>query len=85
MEMTPDIALCLAILAAAVALFAWDRIAADVVALGVLLAIVGTNLISTEQAFAGFGSGTVMMILGLLIMTAGFSNTGIVDIVGRWC
>lgn len=84
MEMTPDIALCLAILAAAVALFAWDRIAADVVALGVLLAIVSTNLISTEQAFAGFGSGTVVMILGLFIMTAALSNTGIVEIVGRW-
>ena len=84
MQMTPDIALCLAILIAAVALFAWDRIAADVVALGVLLAVVSTNLISTEQAFAGFGSSTVMMILGLFIMTAALSNTGIVDIVGRY-
>ena len=84
MQMTPDIALCLAILIAAVALFAWDRIAADVVALGVLLAVVSTNLISTEQAFAGFGSGTVVMILGLFIMTAALSNTGIVDIVGRY-
>ncbi|MDO8352240.1 MAG: SLC13 family permease, partial [Aestuariivirga sp.] len=82
--MTPDIALCLAILIAAVALFAWDRIAADVVALGVLLAVVSTKLISTELAFAGFGSGTVVMILGLFIMTAALSNTGIVDIVGRY-
>ena len=83
MQMTPDIALCLAVLVAAVALFAWDRIPADVVALGVLLAVTGTNLVTAEQAFAGFGSGTVIMILGLFVMTAALSHTGIVDIVGR--
>ena len=81
--MTPDIALCLAILVIAVGLFAWDRIPADVVALGVLLAIVGGGLVSAEAAFAGFGSGTVIMILGFLIMTSALAHTGIVDSVGR--
>lgn len=81
--MTPQIMTCLAILAAAVALFSWDRIAADVVALGVMLAILATGLLTPEQAFAGFGSSTVMMILGFFIMTAALSHTGIVDSVGR--
>ena len=82
--MTVDIMLCLAILAVAVALFSWDRIPADVVALGVLLAVIGTGLIPAEDALAGFGSGTVLMILGLFIMTAALSHTGIVDTVGQW-
>ncbi|HXH04765.1 MAG TPA: SLC13 family permease [Candidatus Competibacteraceae bacterium] len=81
--MTPDIAICLGILAAAVALFAWDRIPADVVALGVMLALIASGLLTPEQAFAGFASDTVMMILGLLIMTASLSHTGVVEMAGR--
>lgn len=82
--MTPQIMICLAILVAAVALFSWDRIPADVVALGVMLAILATGLLTPEQAFAGFGSSTVIMILGFFIMTAALAHTGIVDTVGRW-
>ena len=82
--MTPDIAVCLAILAVAVLLFAWDRVAADVVALGVMLAVIATGLLPADQAFAGFSSDTVMMILGLLVMSAGLIQTGVVEIAGRY-
>jgi di/tricarboxylate transporter len=82
--MTAEIAICLAILAGAVLLFAWDRLPADVVALGVLLAVIATGLLPPGKAFAGFGSDTVMMILGLLIMTAGLVQTGVVDLAGRY-
>jgi di/tricarboxylate transporter len=84
MEITPQIAECLVVLGTAIVLFAWDRIPADVVALGVLLAVTALGLIPTDQAFAGFGSGTVIMILGFFIMTAALANTGIVDLVGRY-
>jgi di/tricarboxylate transporter len=82
--MTPEIAICLTILGAAVLLFAWDRVPADVVALGVMLAVIATGLLPTDKAFAGFGSDTVMMILGLLVMSAGLIQTGVVDIAGRY-
>jgi di/tricarboxylate transporter len=82
--MTPDIAICLTILAVAVLLFAWDRIPADVIALGVMLAVVATGLLPADKAFAGFSSDTVMMILGLLIMSAGLIQTGVVEITGRY-
>lgn len=81
--MTLEIALCLGILAAAIALFAWDRIPADVVALGVMLAVIATGLLPAHKAFAGFSSDTVMMILGLLVMSAGLIQTGVVGITGR--
>ena len=81
--MTPDIAICLAILALAVLLFAWDRVPADVVALGVMLAVIATGLLPADKAFAGFASDTVMMILGLLVMTAGLIQTGVVETAGR--
>jgi len=82
--MTPDIAICLAILTVSVALFAWDRVPADVVALGVMLAVIATGLLPADKAFAGFGSDTVMMILGLLVMSAGLLQTGVVEIAGRF-
>ena len=81
--MTPDIAICLTILAGAVLLFAWDRIPADVIALGVMLAVIATGLLPPDKAFAGFSSDTVMMILGLLVMSAGLIQTGVVEIAGR--
>jgi len=82
--MTPDIAICLSVLGVAVVLFAWDRVPADVVALGVMLAVIATGLLPVDKAFAGFGSDTVIMILGLLVMTAGLMQTGVVEIAGRY-
>ncbi|MFN2421895.1 MAG: SLC13 family permease [Gemmatimonadota bacterium] len=64
-------------------LFSFEWIPADVVALGIMLSIVLTGMLPPEKAFAGFGSDTVLMILGLLIMTAALLRTGVVDRAGR--
>ena len=81
--MTPDIAVLFAIVVVAVVLFAFERIPADVVGLGVMLSLVLTGILEPEAAFAGFGSETVMMILGLLVMTAALLRTGVVEMAGR--
>lgn len=81
--MTFEIALLLAILGLAVAMFALEWVPADVVALGTMLALTMTGLLSAKDAFAGFGSDTVLMILGLLILTAALWRTGVVDLSGR--
>jgi di/tricarboxylate transporter len=81
--MTVEIALLLAIVVAAAVLFAVEAVSADVVALGVLLALVTTRLVTPAQAFAGFGSDAVLMIFGLLVMSAALLRTGVVDVVGR--
>ena len=81
--MTPAILLLLVIIVLALILFSLERVPADVVALGVMLSLILTGLLPTERAFAGFGSDTVMMILGLLILTAALTRTGVVDIAGR--
>lgn len=82
--MTPEIAICLSILAVTVMLFAWDRLPAEVVAIGVMLAVIVTGLLPAEKAFAGFSSDTVMMIFGLLIMSAGLIQTGVVANAGSY-
>lgn len=81
--MTLPILLLLVILVIALILFSLDWVPADVTALGILLALIILGLVPLDQAFAGFGSDTVMLILGLLIMTAGLVRSGIVDAVGR--
>lgn len=81
--MTIEIGLLLAIIGVALVLFSFEWVPADVAALGILLALILTGLLPAQQAFAGFGSETVLMLLGLLILTAALVETGVVDLVGR--
>jgi di/tricarboxylate transporter len=81
--MTFEIALLLGIIALGMVLFSMERLPADVIALGILLLLVLTGLLPAQTAFAGFGSETIFVILGLLILTAGLAQTGVVDLIGR--
>lgn len=81
--MTTAIAILLVILVLAVILFSFEWVPADVVALGILIALILANLLPAGEAFAGFGSDTVIVMLGLLILTAALLRTGIVDTVSR--
>jgi len=81
---TYEIALLLGLIIIAVVFFCFEWVSADVVALGLLLTLMLTGLLPANKAFAGFGSDTVIMIIGLLIMTAALMKAGVVDIVGRF-
>lgn len=82
--MTVEIAAFLALFVIALLLFTFEWFSPDVTALGLMLALIVTGLLPTDQAFAGFGSQTVLMILGLLILTETLIRTGLVDMTGRW-
>jgi di/tricarboxylate transporter len=47
------------------------------------MALTITGLLPPEDAFAGFGSDAVIMIFGLLILTAALLRTGVVENAGR--
>ena len=81
--MTLSIAILLGIIALAVILFSIEYFPIDVVALIILVVVILAGLLTPEAAFAGFGSNTSMMILGILIMTAGLSKTGVIELTGR--
>jgi di/tricarboxylate transporter len=81
--MTLSILLLLIILGIALVLFSFEWISPDVTALGILLALIVLELVPLDEAFSGFGSDTVMVILGLLIMTAAFMRTGVVRVVSN--
>ncbi len=83
MAMTPEIALLLFLIGVAVLFFSFEWVQADVVALGLLLILVVTGLLPGDQAFAGFGSDTFIMILGLFILTAALIQTGVIEMTSR--
>jgi di/tricarboxylate transporter len=80
---TPQILLLVAIAVVTLCLFAWERISPDVVALCMLLVLVITGLLPADQAFAGFSSDTVIVLLGLLLLTNALQRTGVIDLAGR--
>jgi di/tricarboxylate transporter len=81
--MTIAIAALLAVLVIAIILLSFEWLPADVVALGMLIVLIVGGLLPADRAFAGFGSDTVIVMLGLLILTAALLRTGIVDMVSR--
>jgi len=80
--MTPQIAIVLAILTASIVFFSLEAISPDVTAISMLLLLVLLRILTPEAAFAGFGSETVIMIFGLLILTAALMRTGVMDLAG---
>lgn len=81
--MPPQILLLLVIIAAMLVVLAFDWLPADVVGLGVMVTLIVAGLVPADLAFGGFGSDTVLLILGLLILTAALTRTGVVDAIGR--
>jgi Di- and tricarboxylate transporters len=75
--------LLLGLVVVALILFSFEWVSADVVALGLLLTLILTGLLPARDAFAGFGSDTVIMILALLIMTTALVRTGVVELLAR--
>ena len=82
MTLTPQMALLLTLMGIALVLFAFEWVAADVVALGFLVIMIVTGLLPAGDAFAGFGSDTVFTLMGLFILTAALQRTGVVEMTG---
>lgn len=81
--MTPDIAITLILLAAAIALFASEKLPIDIVALLLLVSLVVTGVLNVQQAVSGFGDEIIITIGGLFILVGGVNKTGLVDLMGR--
>lgn len=65
------------ILVATAAMFVWGKIRSDIVALMSLLALVLTNILTTEEALVGFSNPIVIMIAALFIIGGAISQTGL--------
>lgn len=74
--------LILALFVAALMLFATEWLPVDVTALGLLSALLLTGLLTPKQAFAGFGSDTVLTLASLFILTRVLLRAGVIEWIG---
>lgn len=72
-----EMAITFVILAITIALFVWGRFSPDLVALGSLLALFLTEVITVDEALSGFANATVILIAALFIVGEGLSRTGV--------
>ena len=71
------------IIAVTLALIAFTRLRIDLIALLVLLMVALTGLIPAAAALSGFSSSVVITIIGLLVITRGLEQTGVMQWVAR--
>ncbi len=81
--MTIESWLVLGILLAAVVLFVTERLRVDVVALGVVVALMLTGILSTPEALAGFSNAAVLTIASLFVVGGAVTRTGLAGEIGR--
>ncbi|WP_298449432.1 SLC13 family permease [uncultured Marinobacter sp.] len=72
-----------AVLGITLAMFVWNRIRFDVVAMLALLAVAISGLVPTEELFAGFGHPAVITVAAVLVISEGLVNGGVVDNIAR--
>src|SRR6185369_9620729 len=71
------------ILAAALVLFLWNRIPADLVALLVVVALGVTGVLTPQETFSGFSRSAVITIMAIFILTEALQRTGVAEQVGN--
>jgi len=80
--MEKEMLLTFIILVIATILFIHGKIRSDLIAVGSLITLTLTNIITPNEALAGFSNSVVIMIAGLFIVGAGIFNTGLADTIG---
>ncbi|HBC07601.1 MAG TPA: SLC13 family permease [Rhodospirillaceae bacterium] len=81
--MTLDQMTIVGLIAAALALFIWDRWRYDVVAFSVLLAAVVLGLVPAREAFSGFGHPATITVAAILVLSHTLARTGASEILAR--
>jgi len=81
--MTTEIALTLAIIVAALVLFATEKLRVALVARLVLLSVGLAGLIDPEEVFAGFANSAVITVWAVYMVSGGLYKTGVADAMGR--
>lgn len=79
--MTPDMIITLVILLVAIIFFVTEWLRVDVVALGVVVALMIANIITVPEGLAGFSSTAVISIGALFIVGGAVFHTGLANVI----
>ncbi len=82
--MTTDQAILFGILGAVFVLLIWGRWRYDAVAFGALIACIVLGVVPADDAFTGFGHPATIIIAMVLIVSAGLSSSGVIELVASW-
>lgn len=78
-----QLSIVLACMAGIVALYIWDRVRHDFVALAALFVIVIAGIIPIDTAFYGFSNPAVVTVVAVMIISRGMQTSGLLDILAR--
>ncbi len=81
--MTVDQAIVFAVVGAMLALFVWDRLRYDVVALLTLLALALTGVLPEDKALSGFANPVLTIIGAVLVISRAIGNAGAIEVLMR--
>ena len=76
--------LVLAVLVITIALFVFEVVRVDVVALSVMVLLGLLGLVPSDQLFNGFASNAVISIIAVMILGAGLDRTGVMSVVAAF-
>jgi di/tricarboxylate transporter len=71
------------VLAIVFALFLWNRLRPDVVALIGLVLLLVAGVLTPPQAIAGFANEATITVALMLVLSAGLTRTGVIDVIAR--
>ncbi|MFC1564701.1 SLC13 family permease [candidate division KSB1 bacterium] len=80
--MTPEIIFILALTAAAIVMFASDRIRVDLVALLIMSVLLLSRIITPDEGLSGFSNTATVTIGAMFVISAGLYRTGAVNSAG---
>jgi di/tricarboxylate transporter len=81
--MTLDMWYTLGILVAAIVLFITEWLRVDIVALGVVVALMLTGVLTTSEAIAGFSNSVVLIVAALFVVGGAVRLTGLASMIGQ--
>lgn len=84
LTLTGDMMLVLTVLGITIALFVFEVVRVDVVALTVMVLLGLLGLVPSDQLFNGFASNAVISIIAVMILGAGLDRTGVMTVVAAF-
>lgn len=81
--LTTDMWIAIAILVAAIILFITEWLRVDVVALGVMVSLMLTGLVTSTEAISGFSNPAVLTIASLFVVGGAVMQTGLAESIGQ--
>jgi di/tricarboxylate transporter len=81
--MTFDIFLVLALLLTAMVFFTFEWLSIDIVTLGLLIALILSGILTPGEAFAGFASEIIVILVSVFVLSGTLVKTGVMDWLGH--